>query len=268
MNALSSFRDQGRRHPTGFTLVELLVVIAIISVLASLLLPGLAAAKERARTVSCVGNLRQIGLGIFLYAGDHDDKLLPAEYNVKNGAAAEEGWPTLLRNGNYLPAPASAEYDRIPDGRSVFRCPSGLAKVYEANPAARDDPEGAKAFAFTSQGTGAKYNLHCWYGLNAGLGNAESRPFVRYPLDDGERRENRLSGVATASAQLPAVFDGWWLLNGKDERVNARHARGRRTNLLFFDGNVQTRDTFQLPSVDSEVATAGIQWKLASARSN
>lgn len=66
-------------HRKGFTLIELLVVIAIISILAALLFPVLSQAKEAAKSVSCIANLRNIGAAAYIYANDNDDALLPCE---------------------------------------------------------------------------------------------------------------------------------------------------------------------------------------------
>ena len=70
----------GSKTVKGFTLIELLVVVAIISLLAAILFPVFARARENARRASCMSNLKQIGLGFMMYTQDYDEKFPPALY--------------------------------------------------------------------------------------------------------------------------------------------------------------------------------------------
>ena len=102
------------RRQTAFTLIELLVVIAIIAILAAMLLPALAQAKERARRVACINNVRQLNLSLRLYLDENEDRF-PSRRTLR------AWWPALLREG----------YQAL----SILRCPSDVA-----NPASNGGP--------------------------------------------------------------------------------------------------------------------------------
>src|ERR1035437_5810752 len=75
--------DRGRVHRLGFTLIELLVVIAIIAILAAILFPVFAKAREKARQTSCASNEKQLGLAFMQYAQDYDERF-PCGYEQVN----------------------------------------------------------------------------------------------------------------------------------------------------------------------------------------
>ena len=113
------------RHATtstrskGFTLIELLVVIAIIAILAAILFPAFAKARESARRISCVSNLKQIGTGIMQYTQEYDEKLPPGADGAYDSNPANNTlsfYPGIIKS--YV------------QDATVYKCPSNSSTTY------------------------------------------------------------------------------------------------------------------------------------------
>ncbi len=202
------------RNNAGFTLVDLMVVMAVVGVLVVVSLPALQAARARAATVACASNLRQIGVAMLVYVGDHDGVLPPARIVESPGVIV---WPN-----DYWPYQLQPYLGIVPQGNIVQQKAQAFGGVFR-DPGKKD---------WNPTGTGEQQISYAMnsFSITNNTGLAMRLAAIASPA--------KTTLVCDINDAYPVVQDRAQLYSLYNGLYPCQRHQGQ-DNVLFCDGHVQ-----------------------------
>jgi prepilin-type N-terminal cleavage/methylation domain-containing protein len=241
-----------RRTDRGFTLIELLVVIAIIAILAAILFPVFAQAREKARMTACLSNCKQIGIAVLMYAQDYDDAIVPwvTGRAYVGQPAVERSWVSkvqpYIKNGDPINVGTAAAPKWQAAG--TFICPSFSDASHKrgAEKADCDGPGGLDGY-YPQTHVFADYGI-VWPALNTFGTGTLADPFWIYPGSGPESKApggflTRTMVEVLRPAETALISDGQTWVGGGFFVVTvgceASEMHQSGANHIFLDGHAK-----------------------------
>ena len=235
-------QKQRTKVTKNFTLIELLVVIAIIAILAALLLPALAAARERGIGTQCVSNLKQLGYGLGMYYGDYGEHMPPQRTNTASGSTAT--WSQMLMGPNRKDAAnpyQSGLYMTKGDYISVtnLRCPSSMLDKVDVtgtvtwSDAGSDNKKSASWWIYNPHYGVNSQMYPGTYNMSVRISQVKSPSQKLYMADIWLRNASDVSDKRYGTIRWRNDITG----NADYGNIAGRHAGN--VNLLHADGSVR-----------------------------
>jgi prepilin-type N-terminal cleavage/methylation domain-containing protein/prepilin-type processing-associated H-X9-DG protein len=232
----------------AFTLIELLVVISIIAILAALLLPALAIAKNKSYGTYCTNNLKQLGLGMMMYIGDNSD-CFPASAGGPQGYHPED-WIYWRAEGGatpFGPAPALAKSPIALGAGSgsatnLFRCPKDLDNELR-DASARTSGDEAYGYSYTLTGVSAGAGMAMIF---SGPGPTATATYFKLSSVMRSSDKIMLAEEPGCDAERPPgntrteLEDGRWLPRASNGKALALRHTKNKGNVNFADGHAQS----------------------------
>jgi prepilin-type N-terminal cleavage/methylation domain-containing protein len=218
------YLSKQKENKSAFTLIELLVVIAIIAILAAILFPVFARARENARRASCMSNLKQIGLGLMQYTQDYDEKL--PYYNRTDPVTGHGGWAYNLQP--YIKSDQIFQCPSEPNGPTAVGTTGYADYTYNLflgwstagihSIAALTQPSLTVAIGDYATNTGQSWftgvvGANCGSGCTAGLATTYLEPGMRhldgqtFAFTDGHSKWYKSVKIASNTAQITSVYN-------------------------------------------------------------
>jgi prepilin-type N-terminal cleavage/methylation domain-containing protein/prepilin-type processing-associated H-X9-DG protein len=276
-------RDIMAAQRKGFTLVELLVVIGIIAVLIGILLPALSKARNQAKLIQCMSNLRQVGLAASEYSISNKGYVLPCcVYKTASGGNVRDTWALLLLSGGYLPNPNPSITSPSADPGSLTVCPAVRDLLICSNAVILNTTAVDGFERDTSQviQTSPLLVAEVGYGINscvnttASIGTPIWYHVVSTPItyDNTISQFTKLKKVTSFhnASSVAYIYDGIYMnqMNAGSSPPGPTRVSGGRhgvfdstrpydtgmCNMLFLDGHVESLNRSMLPTATAPFA--------------